>query len=40
MFDIASLADIQNGPFPILEKVDPGMGWEMIEFLFQRVHFI
>jgi hypothetical protein len=34
MFDIAGLADIENRPFLIFEKVDPGMGREMIDFLF------
>jgi hypothetical protein len=33
MFDIAGLANIENRPFPILEKVDPRMGREMIDFL-------
>jgi len=34
MFDIAGLTDVEDRPFLILEKVDPRMGREMIEFLF------
>jgi len=34
MFDIAGLADVENRPSLILEKVDPRMGREMIDVLF------
>jgi len=33
MFDIAGLADVENRPSLILEKVDPRMGREMIDVL-------
>jgi hypothetical protein len=34
MFDIAGLANVEDGLFLVLEKVDPGIGGEMVQFLF------
>jgi len=31
--EVASLSNVENGPPCVFEKVDTGIGWQMIDFL-------
>jgi hypothetical protein len=38
MLDIPSLPDIEDRPPLIFKKIDTGVDWQVIDFLFQRIH--